>query len=661
MKLMIIESPGKIKKLQPILGDDWKIVASFGHIRDLPKNSMGVSAPDFKPTYELTEKGADVVAKIKKLVQGADEIYLATDPDREGESIGWHLQQALKIKDYYRVSFNEITSSAVKKALGDKRKIDLKVVAAQEARRVLDRLVGYTVSPVLRNQSGQALSAGRVQSPAVRLVVDRENEIKAFKRVNHFGVMLNFDGNWRAEWITVPDFAKADHPFVEERSVAEVILNTKNVTVVDFGNTEAKKSPPPPFTTSTLQQAASIALSIDPKTTMDLAQKLYEQGHITYHRTDNPNLSEESMQDVRRVAKALNLTVVDTMRKFKAPESAQAGHPAITPTHWEIDQAGEDSLQRSLYELIRLRAIACQLEDARYAVRSTQLRATPSPVSGKEVHFRAEGRKLIHSGWLGLTQVDQADESDDEAESSNPIPALEKGQVIPVKSSRLLEKKTVPPERYTQASLIKKLESEGIGRPATYASIMDNITKKDYVRTEKKKLLPTEKGETIVNALKGVFSFIELGFTRDMEGDLDKIAHGTLGYKAVVTRMNDQLNSELGNLSVGSYAQKDAIPCQKCNGVMRRIPTKKGAFWGCSNYPTCDFSMGDDDGKPVMREERKQDVVSEFMCPDCGRPLVHKFKEGSFNFWGCSGFKDGCKVSMNDMQNAPDFQSIRRK
>lgn len=603
MKLMIIESPGKIKKLSVILGSDWKITASVGHIRDLPQKEIGVAAPDFTPAYELTERGREVVAKIKTLVKDAKEIYLATDPDREGEAISWHLQECLNLKSPKRVTFNEITAQAVKSALQNPRQIDLQRVAAQEARRVLDRLVGYMVSPALSNATGERLSAGRVQSPAVRLVVDRERAIRAFKVVNHFGAQLVFDGGWTVEWLTKP-FVSEDAPYFLDKPFVQAVACVKVVTVKSFAETEAKRSPPAPFTTSTMQQAASVALSLDPKQAMEAAQKLYEQGHITYHRTDNPNVSADSMPAIFETAKMLGLDAINEQRMFKAPEGAQAGHPAITPTHWEVETAGETDEQKALYRLIRLRAIACQLADARYAVRTLRL---DGEVLGKSVEFEGKGRTLVYAGWLKLIAGDQTEETD-EKEIPNPIPECQRGQRINVSSGKLQEKKTKPPARFTLASLVKKLESEGIGRPATYASIMDNIVKRGYVKAEKKLLQPTITGEQIVDALVGKFAFLDLSYTRDVEGDLDKIAQRKATYEDVIRGVHEQLQKELGTLAT------TLLPGQ-------------------------------------------------YACPKCGKPLVHRVKpgKGGYDFWGCSGFRDGCKTSFDNKDDAPDFDKKKSK
>ncbi|WCF29559.1 type I DNA topoisomerase, partial [Xylella fastidiosa] len=661
MKLMIIESPGKLEKLSTILGDGWKIAASVGHVRDLPQKEMGVAAPDFKPSYELTERGEGVVSKLKNLVKQADSVYLATDPDREGEAISWHLKQCLKLSNPLRVTFNEITTNAVKAALVAPRTIDVKQVAAQEARRVLDRLVGYMVSPELSRLTGKRLSAGRVQSPAVRLVVERERAIKAFKVTNHFGAMLFFadaktSSEWSAEWLTKPKFVTEDNPYFMDMAFAAAVAEVKAVLVKSFDESEAKRSPPPPFTTSTMQQAASVALGIDPKAAMAAAQKLYEQGHITYHRTDNPNVSDESLGDIYAVSVKLGLDMAEKPRKFKAPAGAQVGHPAVTPTHWEVEEAGETSDQKALYKLIRLRAIACQLADARYAVRTVRLEAA-QPVGGKDVEFEARGRTLIYQGWLKLIAGDQTEEEEEgnEKESSNPIPVCAPGECLDVARGKLLEKKTKPPNRYTQATLVKKLESEGIGRPATYAAIMDNIVSRAYVKAEKKYLVPTETGELIVDSLVGKFEFLDLGFTREIEESLDRIAQGESGYKAVIAKVHDKLNMELSTLQVSATPKH---PCQECGKPLRRIPGKNGHFWGCSGYPDCSVTFPDEGGKPG---QKKPVEVSNFACGKCGKPLKHLVKKGKggYDFWGCSGFKEGCKAAYEDKKGKPNFEKAK--
>lgn len=676
MRLMIIESPGKRKKLTEILGKlqpgvDWRIEASIGHIRDLPGRGQeegqivtGIKN-DFTPVYELSERGAEVVAKLQKLVKAADEIYLATDPDREGESISWHLQQALALKNPIRVSFNDINPAKVQAALAAPGKIDVPMVAAQEARRVLDRLVGYMVSPELRRQTGQALSAGRVQSPAVYLVVIRERQIRAFVKTDHFGVRLIFadakTGEWRAEWQTLPDFVTKESPYFLDKRIAEQVAGVKRVVVEGCEESEATRKPPAPFTTSLLQQAASNALRFNPKKTMEVAQRLYEQGHITYMRTDNPNIGEESMPELRAVAAELGLEVVTERRTFKAKDGAQEGHPAITPSHWEVPEAGETPEEKALYKLIRIRAIASQLTEARYAVRTVKLRSE-EPVDGKTVRFETSGRTLIYEGWLKLLADDAAeDKADKEEEAPNPIPKLEAGQVLDVSQGKLLAKATKAPPRYTEASLVKALESEGVGRPSTYAAIMDNITGRSYVELDGRFLKPTALGEQVVDSLVGNFEFIQLGFTKDLEEDLDRIAAGKANYRAVIEKLYLKLKEEIEAQQKVPTKQKEVevFPCPECGSNLRRIPKgANGPFWGCSAHPNCSVTLPDANGKPG---QRKAETLSKFECKKCGKPLVHKEKKGKggWDFWGCSGFKEGCKESYPNIKGKPNFDKLK--
>nr|AGH89262.1 DNA topoisomerase I [uncultured bacterium] len=679
---MIIESPGKRKKLKQILdklqpGVDWRIEASVGHIRDLPARGQeegqivtGVKA-DFTPVYELSDRGKEIVGKLKKLAKEAEEVYLATDPDREGESISWHLQQALSLKNPIRVSFNDINQAKVQAALAAKGKIDVQMVAAQEARRVLDRLVGYMVSPELRRQSGQPLSAGRVQSPAVYLVVIRERQIRAFVKVNYFGVRLIFadakTGQWAAEWKTLPDFTSKESPYFLDKSIAAQVAAVKQVVVEHCEETEAKRSPPAPFTTSLLQQAASNSLRFEPKQTMDVAQKLYEQGHITYMRTDNPNIGEESMDDLRAVAAALGLEVVKERRTFKAKDGAQEGHPAITPSHWEVTEAGETPEEQALYKLIRLRAIASQLTDARYDVRKATLRAE-DPVDGKPVRFEATGRTLTYKGWLELLEGDSADEPEEGEEggegvnANNPVPPLQVGQVLAVNQGKLLEKATKAPSRYTLASLVKALEAEGVGRPATYASIMDNILSRSYVERAGRFLQPTAIGELVVDSLVDNFEFIQLGFTKDLEDDLDRIATGKAAYRAVIQKLYLQLKQEVDTQQQKvptKVKEVQVFPCPECGKDLRRIPKgANGPFWGCSGHPECSVTLPDNNGKPG---QRKVVELSNFACAKCGKPLIHREKKGKggYDFWGCSGFKEGCKTAYPNIKGKPDYEKAK--
>lgn len=596
-KLLILESPGKVKKVQEILGSGWKVAASVGHVRDLPVKEMGVTAPDFKPQYIPTDRGKEVLSRLAALVKNAEAVYLATDPDREGEAIAWHLQDALKLKDAKRVTYSEITESAIKEALAAPRAIDMHLVAAQEGRRALDRLCGYMVSGPLANAigaAGEKLSAGRVQSPAVRLVVEREREIKSFQSTTHYTVEATFESvdnitdGWKAAWQLKPWLGEEE--YLLEKVVAEKVAALRAFEVVDCKETENASAPPAPFTTSSLQQAASNALKFTPKQTMQLAQKLYEGGHITYMRTDSPNLSKEAVQALRAFCEEQGWPVVEKPRTWKSKEGAQEAHEAIRPTHVEIEEAGEMADEKALYRLIRLRSLASQLTDALYAVRILQLKAD---IDGKAVLFEAKGRTLLAPGWKMLTQQDatvDAEADSDTQEPDNPVPAMKPGSVATALTGTVIIKKTKPAARFTEASLVRELEKRGIGRPSTYAAILDTIMSRGYVKTDKRNLVPTPLGETVVDALCGKFSFADYEFTRSMEQALDDIAEGKAEYRAVVAKAHAQLEEELQ-----AFAKASGKSCPKCGKPMvHRVkkPGKDGKggydFWGCMGWPECD-------------------------------------------------------------------------
>lgn len=600
-KLLILESPGKVKKVQEILGPGWKVAASVGHVRDLPVKEMGVAAPDFKPQYIPTDRGKDVLSRLAGMVKNAEEVFLATDPDREGEAIAWHLKDALRLKDAKRVTYTEITEAAIRAALSAPRSIDMALVAAQEGRRVLDRFCGYMVSGPLSNATGEKLSAGRVQSPAVRLVVDREKEIKAFSSTTHYGAELTFENvdnitdGWKAVFLVkpwLPDSA-AGQEYLLDKSLAEKAAALRALDVLDCKESESRTAPPAPFTTSTLQQAASSSLKFTPKQTMQLAQRLYEQGAITYMRTDSPNLSQEAVHAIRAYCETMGWPLVETPRKWKSKEGAQEAHEAIRPTHIEVEDAGETADEKALYRLIRLRSLACQLEDAVYAVRTLQLGAE---MDGKQALFEAKGRSLLSQGWKVLAdQENGPDEGAEEGEKEplNPVPAMKPGTKATALTGTVTTKKTKPAARFTEASLIRELEKRGIGRPSTYAAIIDTISSRKYVTTEKRFLVPTPLGEKIVSGLCGHFSFIEYDFTRNMEQSLDDIAEGKAEYRAVIASAHEQLSRE-----VQEFARATGKVCEKCGKPMvHRVkkPGKDGKggydFWGCTGWPECKETM----------------------------------------------------------------------
>ncbi|MDR0571715.1 MAG: type I DNA topoisomerase [Rickettsiales bacterium] len=652
MNILIVESPGKVKKIQGFLNSSWKVVASVGHVRDLPSHEIGVSPPDFKPLYKETDKGKKVLSNLKTLISKNDTVYLATDPDREGEAIAWHLQDSLSLKNPLRVTYTEITESAVKRAIENPGSIDMNLVHAQECRRVLDRLVGFNVSPALSNVMGQALSAGRVQTPSLRLIVEREQAIRDFKQTTHYGVDLFFDviegisDGWKAIWNT-KNFLEEDNQFFLDKSVAEQIASLRYFTVSSYVEGETPQAPAPPFTTSTLQQAASTYLKLDPKQTMEIAQKLYESGHITYMRTDSPNLSDDAIANIRSIASKKDLTVPPKPRIFKSKQGAQEAHEAIRPTHFEIESLGDSDNEKALYNLIWIRSFASQLEDA---VFSTTKVVLISDFSGKEVIFNATGRNLIKKGFKDILKEDMEEKTDlpdSNEELTNKIPKLREGSEIIPSKSEVKTKKTTPPPRYTQATLIKELEKRGIGRPSTYASILDNILTRNYIFSNKKRQLEaTPLGENLICTIPKNISFIDYDFTKKLESLLDEIALGKNDYLTVVKDFYQSLDTELK-----SFLSANTPSCSDCGSMLIHFKGTKNSknynFWACSNKEQCGAKYNDDNGKPGTKQIPFP--LSDFTCSVCGQKLRNIVKDGDngYNFWACSN-KECSSTFKND-------------
>ncbi len=696
MKLLIVESPNKIRKIKEILGAGWEIAASVGHIRDLPVKELGIAMPGYQPQYELSGRGADVVKTLRARAAKAEHVYLATDPDREGEAIAWHLSEALKLKSPRRVTFDAITPEVIRRAVEQPRSVDLDLVHAQEARRVLDRLFGYQVSPMLSRQTGQrGLSAGRVQSPAVRLVVEREREIDAFVEVRHFGAELQFDDNaWRAQWETAP-FLKKDEKYVLDESLAQRAAACRACSVLSSSNRIAKQPPPPPFTTSTLLQAASIRLRWKPDMTAQVAQRLFEAGLITYHRTDSQNFSAEGLKEVRAYAKSHDLPLPASARSFRSKSNAQEAHEAIRPTHFASEHAGDDPAQQQLYRLIWFRAVASQLSDAEWSVNTTRLQSK----SADEVFtFKAEGRVLTVPGWKSLTARDDSDEEEEDAKDNGDgrVPILSVGTQVTAEDGRVLYKKTQPPPRYTQATLIKKLESIGIGRPSTYAAILKNVQTRGYLEDDKKYLRPTSTGNLVVDTLTTRFSFVEYEFTRALEQQLDDIAEGKAKYLTVVSTADEQLQRELaalqssprapynpGNAQVsrfnnsssyrkdsGAWRASDRLATPRPAGApepratasqpstgspANRTAKKPGAAakrtaTASSSPKTTKPRRKTASPQPELRPEpaqsparqQKEAPLPAIPCPVCKAGFLRLAREDA-KFYGCSAYSDGCR------------------
>jgi DNA topoisomerase-1 len=622
---MIVESPNKVKKIKAILGPGWDVAASVGHVRDLPHKTLGVTTPDYGLEYEYTERGKGVVDGLRARVSRADTVYLATDPDREGEAIAWHLKETLHLKKYQRVTFDAITDAVIHKALAAPRQLDMNLVHAQEARRGADRLVGYKVSPALSRQAGIAgLSAGRVQTVAVRFVVERQREIENFKTTKHFGAEAIFDdGAWTAQWDTRP-FLKADEKYILDQALAEQAAQCRAFRVTDAATKPARQAPPAPFTTATLLQAASVTLGYKPDQTAQLAQKLFEQGAITYHRTDSQNFSGEALSEIRDYAQANNLPIPPKARTWKSKESAQEAHEAIRPTHLEDRNAGEDEDQRKLYTLIWQRAVASQLADAEYSVNTLSL---ASLQGADEFLFKATGRTLTAPGWRGLTAQDAAEEADEDSQTSEDgaVPALRIGTALQSTGTRLLNKQTKPPNGYTQASLIKKLEGEEIGRPSTYPAILKNIITRAYLIEGKKILSASDLAKLLIDSLTGKFRFVEYDYTRALEQQLDDIAQGKALYLTVVSALDKDLNAELGQLHIlpqpalaahrpagGAPTGKAAgMTCPKCKQGHLRQPNGQD-FYGCDQYRNgCTFSVNLTIAKKKLTEKQVEALCAK--------------------------------------------------
>lgn len=691
-ELVIVESPGKVKTISKYLGPGYTVKASVGHVRDLPQNDLGVNLETFEAEYEFTERGKGVVADLKKIAKDASEVWLATDDDREGEAIAWHLQQSLNLKQYKRVTFNEITQTAIKKAFQSPRLIDQHKVNSQQGRRLLDRIIGYTVSPALSKATGDDLSAGRVQSVALRLAVDLEARIRAFVKTNHFGVRAKFNG-WHADWDTSP-FVTEDSPYFLDRAAVERLANNTAFTVITAEVKPTKRNAPPPLNTSTLQQAASVALEFSSDKTMQVAQKLYELGAITYHRTDSLNLSDKAIADARdyltECGKAADLP--DEPNKWKSGEGAQEAHEAIRPSDFKnktID--GLDADQQALYQLIYNRALASQMKPATYD-SSTAVLETGGDIEGfaSRPRFIAKSKVMTYAGWLQIAKESENEDDDDTTETA--LPKLNESELINSNSSEILEKTTQPPKRLTEASLVKALEREGIGRPSTYAAIIKNILTRGYIKIESRKIFAQPLGEKVVNSLVGNFTFIEIDYTRKMEEALDRVASGQFDYRSLVKHTHDLIATEIKKLPAIATS---AFCCGACNRPLRKVKLTDSVFWSCTGYESgeCKQRYQDEDGAPYIPPatpehqcpecktdylERKKGkagwywkcqgeecghgmddkagVPTErtvFPCPLCTKPLIRRPSNGGGHWWGCSGFKDGCSYKADDNKGKP--------
>lgn len=669
MKLLIVESPNKTRKIQDYLGEGWQVEASYGHIRDLPSHEIGVAAPDYFPNYVIGERSGKTVAKLKKLAQSAQAVYLATDPDREGEAIAWHLSQVLgKDKRYFRVSFHEITRQAVQKAVVNPSEVDKRLFLAQQSRRVLDRLFGYKVSPALGNKLGQrGLSAGRVQSVALRFVVEREEAIRRFSKIKHYGIALvfnNANGSWTAQWCIPTQLLKEEQSYLTDRVIAEAVIASLggSVIVKNFSEKEQARRPHAPFTTSTLQQAAAVQLSIGVDATMKAAQALFEAGLITYHRTDNPNLSADGIALIWDYLREKGQAdyIPDKPHTWKAKADAQEAHEAIRPTDFYVFHANTgNELHDKLYKMIWRRTVACQMRAAIFTVRTATLE-TPRPIAilnHQAAVFQAQGQEMLFDGWMKVVDEDYASEA--EKDGIQKLPILSLNSELSFTKAKLLEQETKAPSRFTEAALVKALEKEGIGRPSTYASIITVLKNRGYVKMVKRFFEPSEVGEAIVQGLRGRFDFMEIAYTREMEEQLDAIAQGKAPYRETISQYDAALDAQLAEFSaditIRSLDSTPSYPCPNCGqGQLRRIKGKNGYFWGCNRYQAdnpCNTTLPDDNGKPGQAKIKNLD----YPCPQCGKGHLQSRKGKNGIFWGCDHYPE-CKQTFPDVNGKPDIQ-----
>jgi DNA topoisomerase-1 len=637
-KLVIVESPAKIKTLSKYLGPDYIIEASIGHIRDLPKsNKQAIDMENgFQPFYVISPDKTKVVKHIKMLARKVDEVILATDPDREGEAIAWHIAEAINLKNPTRVTFNEITKEAVLEAMKHPGKIDLKMKTAQEARRVLDRLFGYDLSGLIWKKVRYGLSAGRVQSPALRILMEREREIRAFNPEKYWVITATVQNKEKKEFILIC----AEEP--RDKKLVSKILKAgqkENWTVQNVKETKAKRNPRAPFRTSTLQQTASSRLGFSPSRTMMTAQRLYEAGLITYMRTDSTNLSKQAQGQIAQVVKKEYGADYYLPKKFgKQSKSAQEAHEAVRPSDIRKMSAGKNSDQKRLYELIWRRTVASQMSPAEILRTKIIVNLDDKTLPT----FAINGSQIKFDGWL---KADPASRSDDVE-----LPQVEVGEKLKFINIADEEKETTPPPRYSEAGLVKELEKRGIGRPSTYASTIKTIQTRGYVEKEGSQLRPTDTGDVVSTFLEKHFAkYISDEFTSEMESDLDKIAEGKAEYVKTLEDFYRPFSKDVKSKEkidkLTDIEKADAKwKCPDCKSSMVIKLGKNGKFMSCSKFPDCKGARTIEGKVMEGPKELKE------KCPKCDKPLV--LREGRFGkFISCSGYPK-CKFIKEDPKEA---------
>jgi DNA topoisomerase I len=686
--LVIVESPAKAKTIKKYLGQDFEVLASYGHVRDLlPKAGAVDTDKDFVMHYQLVEKNAKHVNAISKAMKSAEALYLATDPDREGEAISWHLQEILKDKrlldnkPVHRVAFHEITQQAIQEAIANPRQLSMDLINAQQARRALDYLVGFNLSPLLWRKVSKGLSAGRVQSPALRLIVEREQEIENFKPTEYWTIeaqcqkesqnfiaklnlfehkklkQLPTDIKDEKTEITVSNAEQANH-------IKTTLLNLAQgqLQVTKVEKKQRKRKPSAPFTTSTLQQEAARKLGFTAKRTMQIAQQLYEGidtgngavGLITYMRTDSLNLAAEAVTEIREVISELygkdHLPPKPREYKTKA-KNAQEAHEAIRPTSAKrypnelISALTKDQLK--LYELIWKRTIACQMIDAKLNTVGVDL------ACGEGNNFRANGSTIAHPGFMIVYQ-ESVDDKKPGSDDEKMLPLLTKQEKIKLKNIAADQHFTEPPPRFSEASLVKSLEEFGIGRPSTYASIISTLQQREYVKLEKKRFTPTDIGRVVNKLLTEHFTrYVDYDFTAKLEDQLDAISRGEQEWVPLMhrfwTKFKTLLDDKMQTVQKKDIAQETLDEnCPQCGSQLIIRLSKRGRFIGCSAYPNCKYTRNLDNDNEAGEATSSgatatPEIVEGRTCPKCGSPLHHK--QGPYSkFIGCSNYPN-CKYS----------------
>lgn len=637
--LVIVESPAKAKTIKQYLGKTYNVIASMGHVRDLPKSQLGIDVGNnFEPKYITIRGKGDLLSKLKKDAKTAKKVYLATDPDREGEAISWHLAQLLDIDEASkcRITFNEITKNAVTQAIKEPRAIDMDLVNSQQARRALDRIVGYKISPILWRKVKKGLSAGRVQSVATRMIVDREREIENFIPEEFWtvGAVLKNSKGAQFEASLVSKGGKKIKPSAETEvlKISEE-LKGESFIVSDVKTGEKKRNPSPPFTTSTLQQEASRKLNYTVKKTMVAAQRLYEgvqiKGHgtiglITYMRTDSLRISNDALSDVRALIseKYGSSLLPEKANIYKTKNSAQDAHEAIRPTYVSITPAEvKDQLPSDMYKTYKLiweRFVASQMKPAVYETATVDIQA------GK-YGFRESGSKLIFKGFMSV-YVEGRD--DDTTEKDNILPNLTKGEELALIDLKNEQHFTQPPLRYTEATLIKALEEKGIGRPSTYAPTITTITTRGYVSRDKKQLMPTELGTVVTDIMIEHFPDVAgAEFTAEMEERLDKIESGDIDWVEILSDFYGPFEENLKKAddAIGKVKIADEesdVICEKCGRKMVYKMGRFGKFLACPGFPECR------NAKPIVKEVGVN-------CPKCGKKILEKKSKTGKIYYGC--------------------------